>query len=170
MSFIGKKTIFLSKTVSVQQHKNFIILKSRFGILKIEINLAMLLIFMDSSLSLKPKADNWKKSFKFKSMWGTLRNQIQQTLTGVFKSHFLKLKFVGVGYKAFLKRNILILRLGFSHKIFMTLPDVVKMKKIKKRPPTFVLTSHDYSILRATAFLLRSFKNLKFIKGKVFYF
>ena len=46
--------------------------------------------------------------------------------------------------KAFLKKKHLIFRLGFSHKVFNTLPSEISMKKIKKRPPIFFLKSLEY--------------------------
>ena len=106
------------------------------------------------------------KKDNFKSLWGTLRSRLSKIIQGLYKMHFLKLKFVGVGYKAFLKKKHLIFRLGFSHKVFNTLPSEISMKKIKKRPPIFFLKSFDLNLLKSTAFLIRSFKKPEPYKGK----
>jgi large subunit ribosomal protein L6 len=166
MSHIGKKTIFLSPTLNISHYKNYLIFKGVNTILKVKINLFLNLNYKNNALFLKPLLNTWKKNSAFKRVWGFLRMQLFNTSLGLYKEHFLKLKFVGVGYKMNLKKNLLIFRLGFSHKIFCTLPPLVQISKIKKRPPTFILKSFDLNLLRETAFLLRSFKKPEPYKGK----
>ena len=79
---------------------------------------------------------------------------------------FCKLKFIGVGYKAFFKKSNLILRLGFSHKIFCTIPNNLIIKKIKKRPPIFLLKSFDFEIIQKVSNQIRMFKKPEPYKGK----
>lgn len=166
MSYIGRKTLFLSSTVQLQHYKNFLILKGAFGILKIKINIPLNLNYKKNALILNPLSQSDFKNSKFKSLWGTLRARLYKVIQGLYKMHFIKLKFIGVGYKAFLKKNHLVFRLGFSHKLFSTLPKQVTIKKIKKRPPTFFFKSFDLNILKSTAFLIRSFKKPEPYKGK----
>ena len=84
----------------------------------------------------------------------------------MYKKHEMKLKFVGVGYKATLKKNIFILRLGLSHKLFCKIPKMIEIQKTKKRPIVFSLKSHFLDVLQNTAFRLRSFKKPELYKGK----
>ncbi len=118
-----------------------------------------------------------KQTKTLKQNWGTSRAIIQNTVLGLYKNHVNKLKFIGVGYKASLFtfhstknpidfKQTLVLRLGFSHKIFCTLPKSINITKIKKRPPTFLLKSIDLDIIRCTSFLIRSFKKPEPYKGK----
>ena len=162
-NFIGNKTIFLSSQMSLKKYKNFLIMKGSYGILKIKILLNFL--YKNLALFLQPTNQN-DNDFKFKSMWGTYRSLIFKNLNGLFKLHFCKLKFVGVGYKAILKKNFLILRLGFSHKLFCTISKSLVIKKIKKRPPIFLLKSFDFEIIRVISNQLRSFKKPEPYKGK----
>ena len=159
-----KKKLFLSSTIQINTFKNFLIIKGVFGVVKINIKIPLAIKYNDYSLCLALK----KKSYSCltKSMLGTLRSQLFKIVKGVYKYHLVKLKFIGVGYKAFLKKNFLILRLGFSHKIFCTIPKIVKISKIKKRPPTFLLKSFDLNVLNLTSFLIRSFKKPEPYKGK----
>jgi len=167
MSHIGKKTIFLSPTLNVSYYKNYLIFKGANNIsLKVKINIFLHLTHHKNALQLKPLLQDWQKNKTFKSLWGFLRMQIFNTSLGLYKEHFMKLKFVGVGYKMNLKKNLLLFRLGFSHKIFCSLPPLVKISKIKKRPPTFILKSFDLNLLRETSFLIRSFKKPEPYKGK----
>jgi large subunit ribosomal protein L6 len=119
-------------------------MKGAYGMLKIKITIPLLISCKNLALFLKLVVNN----NKFNSMWGTYRMLIINNLTGLFKLHFCKLKFIGVGYKATLKKSNLILRLGFSHKIFCTIPQNLIIKKIKKRPPIFLLKSFDFEIIQ----------------------
>ncbi len=166
MSFIGKKTIFMSPTILVQRRNNFLIFKGQFGVLKIKVDIFLNINFFRNALYFSPLETKWKSSSGFKSKWGTLRSRIFQIVQGIYKLHFLKMKFIGVGYKASLKKNILIFRLGFAHKIYAKLPNNIVIKKIKKRPPTFFIKSYDLNSLKTTAFLIRSFKKPEPYKGK----
>ncbi len=162
---IGNKTIFLSSQMSLQKYKNFLIMKGAYGILKIQIKIPLYITFKNLALFLK--ISNLKSNnFKFKSMWGTYRMLIANNLIGLFKLHFCKLKFIGVGYKALFKKSNLILRLGFSHKIFCTIPNNLIIKKIKKRPPIFLLKSFDFEIIQKVSNQIRMFKKPEPYKGK----
>ena len=166
MSNIGKKPLFLSKRIQLSHYKNFLIIKGVFGIIKIKINLFLDLNYQKDAINLKPLTSSLINTKQFKALWGTFRTFLENSIQGVYKSHFLKLKFVGVGYKAILKKNYLIYRLGYSHKMFNTIPKELVIKKIKKRPPTFFIKSFDLDILQKTVFLMRSFKKPEPYKGK----
>lgn len=102
----------------------------------------------------------------YNKMWGTLRAQIFNTIRGLYKQHTIRFKFIGVGFKANLKKDFFILRLGFSHRLFFKLPPTVQISQIKKRPPTFLLKSNDLDLIKNTAFILRAFKKPEPYKGK----
>jgi len=166
MSNIGKKPLYLSKKIQLSHYKNFLIIKGGFRVLKVKINLLLNLMYEKDSISLKPLNLKLANTNKFKALWGSLRILLENSIYGVYKLHFSKVKFVGVGYKALLKKNLLIFRLGYSHKLFQTLPKELTIKKIKKRPPTFFFKSFDLDILQKSVFLMRSFKKPEPYKGK----
>jgi large subunit ribosomal protein L6 len=176
MSNIGKKTIFFSPFVQIKSNKskNFLLIgdKSTMQALKINIPLKLTILKKNekwNQISLSLPATNKPQSARskdFKSLWGTLRALLAKTISGFYKKHAIKLKFIGVGFKAHLKKNLLILRLGFSHKLFCQIPNTVTITKIKKRPIIFLLQSHFLEIVKTTAFRLRSFKKPEPYKGK----
>lgn len=176
MSNIGKKTIFFSPFVQIKSNKskNFLLIgdKSTMQALKINIPLKLTILKKNekwNQISLSLPATNKPLSARskdFKSLWGTLRALLAKTISGFYKKHAIKLKFIGVGFKAHLKKNLLILRLGFSHKLFCQIPNTVTITKIKKRPIIFLLQSHFLEIVKTTAFRLRSFKKPEPYKGK----
>lgn len=187
MSHIGKKIIFFSPTIQIYKNKNFLIIgdnlsqtcNSQANFSKLQFNIPLEIKVLRSqskdknmvkstegvgSLSLiLPQASNNRGT---KSLWGTFRALLAQTLRGFYKKHTITLKFVGVGYKASLKKNVLILRLGFSHKLFCKMENNLTITKIKKRPIVFLLQSHFLDIVKTTAFRLRAFKKPEPYKGK----
>ena len=56
-------------------------------------------------------------------MHGTMRSLVNNILTGVLKGHEKKLEINGVGYKAQLQDKNLLISLGFSHPIKISVPD-----------------------------------------------
>lgn len=163
MSNIGKKIIFCPSSIQIHKNLNFIIIGDSNTSKKIKIKII-------NPLRILKNKDNLSLDLIFKdkfiNMWGTYRSKLYKIIYGLYKSHTLKLKFIGVGFKANLKKDILILRLGFSHKFFCQIPKEVNLSKIKKRPPTFLFKSSNLNIIKRTAFLIRSFKKPEPYKGK----
>ena len=166
MSHIGKKIIFVPKTFFFKNFKNYLIFYGDFGVLKINININLKIIYKKNALYLQNLDSILKKNKFYMSMWGNLRARIFKISQGLLKLHFLKFKFIGVGFKAFLKKRMLILRLGYSHKYFNKIPQNVTLLKIKKRPPTFLAKSFDLNLLKTTVFNIRFFKKPEIYKGK----
>jgi large subunit ribosomal protein L6 len=166
MSNIGKRQLLIPYVVFLEKYKNFLIIKGNFGILKIKINSNLLLKKTKDFLLINKKNNN----LFLNKIWGTTNSLIKNAIEGVFKLHFLKFNLIGVGFKALLKKNILVLRLGFSHKYYCSINSKITMLKIKNRPPTFIFKSFDLNIITQTAFILRSFKKPEPYKGKGFVF
>lgn len=72
------------------------------------------------------------------SQWGTIVRNLFQTIQGIDKPFEKKVNLVGVGYKGALQGKMLVLDLGFSHKIEYILPEGVEVKIVK---PTELLFS-----------------------------
>lgn len=73
-----------------------------------------------------------------RSLWGTITRNLFQTISGLAKPFERKVTLVGVGYKAVLQGKVLVLDLGYSHKIEYNMPVDVEVK-IEK--PTELLFS-----------------------------
>lgn len=71
------------------------------------------------------RKDNSKKA---RSMHGLYRNLVNNMVTGVTDGFTKILQIIGVGYKAEVKRNDLVLSLGFAHPVIYTLPDGITCK------------------------------------------
>jgi len=62
------------------------------------------------------------------AMWGTMRANLNNMVTGVSKGFEKKLQLVGVGYRAQAQGEILNLSLGFSHPVAHKMPAGVKVE------------------------------------------
>ena len=76
--------------------------------------------------------------------------------------------FVGVGYKAQAKGQLLELSLGFSHNIYLQLPQEIKVETVTERGknPTITLTSYDKQLIGQVAAKIRSLRKPEPYKGK----
>ena len=62
------------------------------------------------------------------AMWGTMRANLNNMVTGVSKGFEKKLQLVGVGYRAQAQGDVLNLSLGFSHPVAHKMPAGVKVE------------------------------------------
>jgi large subunit ribosomal protein L6 len=76
----------------------------------------------DKSLILKLIKKNETSSM----LWGTTRSIINSAIIGVSEGFEKILELNGVGFRAILKGNILILQIGFSHTISYKIPEGIK--------------------------------------------
>ncbi|MCG8411331.1 MAG: 50S ribosomal protein L6 [Bacteroidales bacterium] len=105
---------------------------------------------------------------RHKSLHGLYRSLINNMVVGVSKGYTLQQEFVGVGYRAEAKGQILEMSLGFSHDIHFLLPDTVKVevKQERRSNPIVTLTSIDKQLIGQVAAKLRSLRPPEPYKGK----
>jgi large subunit ribosomal protein L6 len=84
-------------------------------------------------------------------------------LTGVTQGFTRQLEINGVGYRAEVKGQNVVLTLGYSHPIEYKLPEGVSAKVDKN---LLILTSIDKQLLGAAAAKIRSFRSPEPYKGK----
>jgi large subunit ribosomal protein L6 len=87
---------------------------------------------------------------------------------GVSEGYKKDLELVGVGFKASNQGQILELNLGYSHNIFMMLPDEVALKAetAKGKNPIITLESIDKELIGQVAAKIRSLRKVEPYKGK----
>nr|BBC77677.1 ribosomal protein L6 [Nitzschia sp. NIES-3576] len=160
MSRVGKKPIIIPENVKIKFDKNFIIIEGNFGILKKQIP-EILIIKQDLNylkLYLKNKVKNSS------SIHGLYRTLIANMIIGVSKKFFLVLILKGIGYRAFIEKNKIILNLGYTHSIKIDIPENISInieQNIKIQ-----LSSIDKEKLGAFAAQIRSYRIPELYKGK----
>ena len=105
---------------------------------------------------------------RHKAMHGLYRALIANMVEGVSKGFKIEQEFVGVGYKAEAKGQILEMSLGYSHDIHFKIPKEIKVEARTERRsnPIVTLTSADKQLLGLVAAKIRSLRAPEPYKGK----
>ena len=104
-----------------------------------------------------------------KSKHGLYRSLINNMIIGVSVGYTIQQELVGVGYRAEVKNgNRLELSLGYSHDIYLQMPDEVKVeaKTERRSNPVITLTSIDKQLIGQVAAKIRSLRPPEPYKGK----
>jgi large subunit ribosomal protein L6 len=103
-----------------------------------------------------------------KSLHGLYRSLINNMVNGVFEGFTTEQEFVGVGYRAEAKGQILEMSLGFSHDIHFLIPSEVKVevKQERRSNPIVILNSVDKQLIGQVAAKIRSLRPPEPYKGK----
>ena len=102
------------------------------------------------------------------SKHGLYRALIANMVKGVSEGFETVQEFVGVGYKAEAKGQILEMALGFSHSVFFEMPAEIKIETINERGknPILKMRSYDKQLLGQVAAKIRSMREPEPYKGK----
>ena len=124
MSKLGKKPIIIPKDTKVKLESGRIFLTGPKGSKELTLNdkIFAATIVDDKSLIIKLIKKNETSSM----LWGTTRSIINSALIGVSEGFEKILELNGVGFRAILKGNILILQIGFSHTVSYKIPEGIK--------------------------------------------
>jgi large subunit ribosomal protein L6 len=99
-----------------------------------------------------------------RSMHGLTRTLLANMVQGVTDGFVRRLEIVGVGYRAELRGNALLLNLGYSHPIMFFPPDDIKIEV--PTATTIAVTGIDKQLVGQVAAKIRSFRKPEPYKGK----
>jgi large subunit ribosomal protein L6 len=164
MSRIGKKPISLPKGVEVTHKDGAVTVKGPKGTLSQDIKKDFEVSVEESTLTINRPSDDKED----KAMHGLYRSLLNNMVEGVSNGYTRQLELVGVGYKANVQNNVLELNLGYSHAIYLALPDEVKAsaETLKGKNPTITLESIDKQLVGQIAAKIKSFRSVEPYKGK----
>jgi len=97
------------------------------------------------------------------AFWGTYRALFANIIEGLDKGFKKSLEINGVGYRAAMQGQTLVLQLGFSHPVEYTIPEGVEVKVEKN---LIHLTGTDKQTIGQVAAEIRSFRPPEPYKGK----
>lgn len=122
MSRIGNKIISVPAGVEVSiDSNNHVITKGPKGTLEKTFNSEMIIELTDGQLSVKRPSEQKHH----KQLHGTTRALLANMITGVTEGYKINLEIVGLGYRAALQGNKLVLNVGYSHPVeFDVVPGV----------------------------------------------
>ncbi len=159
MSRIGKKTIEIPQGVQVKIDKNLVIVKGPKGELKRETRPEIKINVTEKEISFVPI----KETKKTEAFWGLTRSLVNNMVEGVTNGFEKKLQIEGVGYKAVLEQDVLVLNLGFSHQIRVKAPEGVSFNVEKN---IITLFGIDKELVTQTAAEIKHKRKPDPYKGK----
>ena len=166
MSRIGKMPIAIPAgvTVNIDDEKHVITVKGKLGELTQKYSDHVILEVEGDHIHVKPNEAVAEAGAKH----GLYRALIHNMVKGVSEGFETVQEFVGVGYKAEAKGQILEMALGYSHTIFMEMPPEIKIETINERGknPILKMRSYDKQLLGQVAAKIRSMRKPEPYKGK----
>ena len=160
MSRIGKRPIKLIKDVEILFNNRVLEIKGPKGELKLNTHPDVDLVIENNKLSVIPSNENITKTALIGTTWKLINNMIH----GVSQGFQKQLNLVGVGFRAALNKNELVLNLGYSHPIKFSLPDGISASVDANTKIT--LESSDKQLLGQVAADIQKFRPPEPYKGK----
>lgn len=122
MSRVGKKPILIPSGVEARIEGQTIAIKGPKGELQRKIRPEIKIEIKEGKIILTPQRET-KETGAF---WGLSRALVFNMVKGVTDGYEKKLQIEGIGYRAAVEQNILVLKLGFSHPVKFEQPEGIK--------------------------------------------
>lgn len=119
MSRLGKKPIAIPEKTEVSVAEGLVTVKGPLGELNLAYKPVVDIKVEDGKVVLLPKGE----TIEHRALWGTYSSEILSMVEGVNKAFEKKLIIEGVGFKADMKGDTLVLNIGFSHQVEMKVPE-----------------------------------------------
>ena len=100
---------------------------------------------------------------KERALWGLARQLLANAVKGVYEGFTKKMEINGIGFKAQVEGNDLVLSLGFSHPVRYHIPAGVKITTEKN---TIIVTGASKQLVGQTAAEIRALRPPEPYKGK----
>jgi large subunit ribosomal protein L6 len=164
MSRIGKKPIAIPEGVTITNNGNNVVVKGPKGELTQPFDSEFKLNEEESSYVLERPTEQKRH----KALHGLYRSLINNAVVGVTEGYKKELELVGVGYRASVQNNVLELTLGYSHNIFLQVPEEIKVvtENPKGKSPLITLEGIDKQLIGDVAAKIRSLRKVEPYKGK----
>jgi large subunit ribosomal protein L6 len=160
MSKIGKNPIALPKGVDVSVSGSTVTVKGSKGELAYEAP-ASIGVTVEDATVVVARLDEEKHT---RALHGTVRALIQNMVTGVSEGYSRKLEIQGVGYRAQLQGNKLVLNIGFCHTVEKEAPEGIEFKV--PDPTHIEVSGINKQMVGQTAAEIRAIRKPEPYKGK----
>ena len=160
MSRIGKLPIKIPEDVGVNCLESNVTIKGKFGTLSTKIPNEIDINHKDNLLTLSVN----NKTKTSKALHGLYRTLINNMVIGVSEQFQITLMLQGVGYRAIVQNEILILNLGYSHPVKIDIPKEISVEVSQNT--TINLKGCDKQQLGLFASNIRSWRKPEPYKGK----
>jgi large subunit ribosomal protein L6 len=160
MSRVGKHPVVIPSGVTVTVEGQRVRAQGRLGTLDRTLMREVLVTREDGKISVKPRDD----SLRARMMWGTARTLVANLVRGVSQGFTRKLEISGVGYRAQVQGDTLVLQLGYSHDIRYPAPAGIKVQCPDQTH--VVISGADKERVGQVAAEIRAYRPVEPYKGK----
>jgi len=160
MSRIGKHPVPIPAGVDVQLSGKDFAVKGKLGQLSMRLVDDIEATVEDGKVIVQPHND----SRRARMMWATSRTLVNNMIKGVSEGYTVNLEINGVGYRAAVQGQELVLNLGFSHDVKYPIPEGISIKC--EKPTAIAITGHDKQKVGQVAAEIRSWRPPEPYKGK----
>ncbi|MEQ9297973.1 MAG: 50S ribosomal protein L6 [Cyclobacteriaceae bacterium] len=164
MSRIGNKPISVPAGVEISVDGSNVTVKGPKGSLNQYVNPDIMVKMEDGQVVVERPTEQKRH----KALHGLYRSLLNNCVIGVHEGYQLKLELVGVGYKASTQGNVIELNLGFSHNIYLAVPEEVKVvaETVKGKNPIVTIDGIDKQLVGQVAAKIKSLRPVEPYKGK----
>ncbi len=159
MSRVGSEIIDY-QGLEVKLEDNNVVIKGGNQSLSVVLHDGFELVCKGNKLSIQPPKE---MTLFQQKIWGTQVRLIKNAVTGIKNPFKRNLKIIGVGYKTFLEGKKMKFQLGFSHEVFVDLPDNINVRLLN--PTSIEVSSHDKQAVGAFAVKLCKLKKYNVYNG-----
>jgi large subunit ribosomal protein L6 len=160
MSRIGKLPINIPEKVEINCTESDITVKGKFGTL--QTNVPEVIFITQDGNQLKVSIKDQTR--KIRSLHGLYRTLINNMVLGVSEQFDLTLILKGVGYRATVQGQEIVLSLGYSHPVKINIPKEISVEVVQNT--TINLKSCDKALLGLFAANIRAWRQPEPYKGK----
>lgn len=165
MSRIGNNPIKLPDGVNVEvSGANLVTVKGAKGTLSQKVDPDIKIDIEDGFVKVARPTDQKRH----KALHGLYRSLINNMVIGVSEGYRKEMELIGVGYRAAVQGKALELSLGYSHNIFIGIPDdvTIKAEAQKGQNPMVLVEGIDKQLVGQIAAKIKSLRPVEPYKGK----
>lgn len=160
MSRIGNKEIVIPSGVTVEVNNNLVTVRGAKGELQKQFSNQLKIEINDGKI----KISRLKEDRFTRQLHGTTRALLNNMILGTSQLYTKKLSIVGVGYRAQVQGNKLVLTVGFSHPVELEVPKGITVECPKNTE--IVVSGIDKELVGKFASEIRLVKKPEPYKGK----
>lgn len=168
MSRIGKLPIEIPSGVTVSIKDGVVTAKGPKGELSQKVDSSIVVNIAEHEITFSIDEENPVNYKQKQAFHGLYRSLVNNMVIGVSEGYKKTMELVGVGYRVSNQGNLVEFSLGYTHPIFIQLPNEIKVetKSERNQNPIITLESADKQLLGLICAKIRSFRKPEPYKGK----
>ncbi len=160
MSRVGKNPVALPSGVDANVNGQEVKVKGPKGELSLVVHDDVTVTKDENGIVLKQRVE----SMRARKLWPTMRQLVNNMVVGVTQGYSKELEIQGVGLRAAMQGNTLVMQMGYSHEIRFDVPQGVKVEV--PQPTEIKVSGIDKQLVGYVAAKIRDYKRPEPYKGK----